>query len=102
VTWLEDLSFVNYAFEALLINEFLDAGTFYFTPKLIDSKPTDTPPQEGPIKVPVDGKEVLKFFSFGSTHEVFSHDITVLFTIMSCYLALAFVLLKVSQRDAMY
>ena len=102
VTWLEDLSFVNYAFEALLINEFLDAGTFYFTPKLIDSKPTDTPPQEGPIKVPVDGKEVLKFFSFGSTHEVFSYDITVLFTIMSCYLALAFVLLKVSQRDAMY
>ena len=102
VTWLEDLSFVNYAFEALLINEFLDAGTFYFTPKLIDSKPTDAPPQEGPIKVPVDGKEVLKFFSFGSTHEVFSHDITVLFTIMSCYLALAFVLLKVSQRDAMY
>ena len=30
-------SFVNYAFDALLINEFLDAGTFQFTPKWNDA-----------------------------------------------------------------
>ena len=103
VTWLENLSFVNYAFEALLINEFLDAGTFYFTPKLVDSKPSDAPTDGGdPIKVPVSGKEVLDFFSFGDTRDVMMYDATALLTIVCTYLVLAFVLLKLSQREAMY
>ena len=104
VTWLEELSFVNYAFEALLINEFLNAGTFYFTPKLVDSKTSHMPATDGgnPIRVPVDGKEVLKFFSFGATQDVMLYDMTVLAVMVVGYLWLAFVLLKVSQRDAMY
>jgi hypothetical protein len=103
VTWLENLSFVNYAFEALLINEFLDAGTFYFTPKLVDSKPSDAPTDgSDPIKVPVSGKEVLDFFSFGDTRDVMMYDATALLTIVCTYLVFAFVLLKLSQREAMY
>ena len=103
VTWLENLSFVNYAFEALLINEFLDAGTFYFTPKLTDSKPSAQPTDSSdPLRVPVSGKEVLNFFSFGTTHEVMMYDVTILLGIMTAYLTLAFILLKISQRDAMY
>jgi ATP-binding cassette subfamily G (WHITE) protein 2 len=101
VTWIENLSFVNYAFEALMINEFLDAGTFYFTPKLIDSKTSGTD-SGNPINVPVDGKQVLEFFSFGSTRDAMVYDITTLFSMMCFYLTVAYVLLKVSQRDAMY
>jgi hypothetical protein len=92
---------VNYAFEALMINEFLDAGTFYFTPKLIDSKTSGTD-SGNPINVPVDGKQVLEFFSFGSTRDAMVYDITTLFSMMCFYLTVAYVLLKVSQRDAMY
>jgi len=103
VTWLENLSFVNYAFEALLINEFLDAGTFYFTPKLIDSKTSDVPTDGGdPISVPVSGKEVLDFFSFGDTRDMMMYDAAALLAITGAFLTLAFVLLKFTQREAMY
>ena len=29
-----------------------------------------------PLRVPVSGKEVLNFFSFGTTHEVMMYDVT--------------------------
>ena len=57
-------SFVNYAFDALLINEFLDAGTFQFTPKWNDANSHS----RSQISVDVTGREVLQFFSFGDTH----------------------------------
>ena len=103
MTWLENLSFVNYAFEALLINEFLDAGTFYFT-RSSRTRSRVHSPRILPILsgCQLVEKEVLNFFSFGTAHEVMMYDVTILLGIMTAYLTLAFILLKISQRDAMY
>ncbi len=67
-----------------------------------DSLPKVGMTSSDPLRVPVSGKEVLNFFSFGTTHEVMMYDVTILLGIMTAYLTLAFILLKISQRDAMY
>ena len=94
VGWLTSLSFVNYAYEALLINEFLDAGTFHFTPKFYDSSGKS----QGGVSVEVTGKEVLQFFSFGDTRETMVGDLSSLCLLAGTYLVLAYVLLKWSVR----
>ena len=87
-------SFVNYAFDALLINEFLDAGTFQFTPKWNDANGKT----RSQISVDVTGKEVLQFFSFGDTTAIMFADLTALCAIAVAYLALAFLLLQQTVR----
>ena len=89
-------SFVNYAFDALLINEFLDAGTFQFTPKWNDANGKT----RSQISVDATGKEVgpLQFFSFGDTTTIMFADLTALCAIAVAYLALAFLLLQQTVR----
>ena len=94
VGWLTSLSFVNYAYEALLINEFLGAGTFHFTPKFYDSSGKS---QTG-VSVDVTGREVLQFFSFGDNRETMVRDLSSLLVLALAYLTLAYVLLKASVR----
>ena len=94
VGWLTSLSFVNYAYEALLINEFLGAGTFHFTPKFYDSSGKS---QTG-VSVDVTGREVLQFFSFGDNRETMVGDLSSLCALALAYLTLAYVLLKASVR----
>ena len=94
VGWLTSLSFVNYAYEALLINEFLGAGTFHFTPKFYDSSGKS---QTG-LSVDVTGREVLQFFSFGDNRETMVGDLSSLCALALAYLTLAYVLLKASVR----
>jgi hypothetical protein len=95
VQWLTKTSFVNYAFDALLINEFLDAGTFQFTPKWNDANSHTGRSQ---ISVDVTGREVLQFFSFGDTRATLVKDVTALCAIAGFYLVLAFVLLKANVK----
>ena len=92
---LTKTSFVNYAYDALLVNEFLDAGTFRFTPKFTDAAGQN---ENAGVGVDVSGREVLQFFSFGDTRAAMRYDVCVLCAIAGAYLAAAFVLLKVSVR----
>ena len=88
------LSFVHHAFDALLINEFLDGGTFEFTPKWTDAsgKTRDQ------ISVDVSGAEVLEFFSFGHSEAALATDLAALASLTAGYVVLAFLLLKVTAR----
>jgi hypothetical protein len=95
VNVLTKTSFVNYAYDALLINEFLDAGTFHFTPKFADAAGEN---ENAGVSVDVSGREVLQFFSFGDTRAAMRYDVCVLCAIAGAYLAVAFVLLKESVR----
>ncbi len=85
---LSSWSFVNNAFEALLINEFLDAGIFQFTPKWHSSESGHTTES---IAVDVSGQEVLQFFKFGDTRSDMLGDISTLAALAVGYVALAFV-----------
>ena len=85
---LSSWSFVNNAFEALLINEFLDAGIFQFTPKWHSSGSGHTTES---IAVDVSGQEVLQFFKFGDTRSDMLGDISTLAALAVGYVALAFV-----------
>jgi ATP-binding cassette, subfamily G (WHITE), member 2 len=94
------LSFVNHGFQAMMIGEFLDAGTFYFTPKLVESDPTKKGASSdgGDVRVPVSGKEVLDFFSFGSTKTEMRAHVATLAALAVAYLLLAYILLKLRFR----
>ena len=92
---LTGASFVNRAFEALLINEFLDAGTFEFTPKFKNGRGGDA---RSSISVDVDGDEVLRFFKFGDSNAVLVSDLGALCGLALGYVALAFALLKWTTR----
>ena len=87
------LSFVNHGFQSMMIGEFLDAGMFYFTPKLVESDPSKKPSGDS-LRVPVSGKEVLDFFSFGTTREEMRAHVAVLAALAGGYLLLAYALLK--------
>ena len=88
-------SFVNRAFEALLINEFLDAGVFQFTPKWKNSENSN---HENSIAVDVTGQEVLQFFKFGDTTRDMWNDIAALTGLAVGYVTLAFIALKWTTR----
>jgi ATP-binding cassette subfamily G (WHITE) protein 2 len=98
---LTRLSFINHGFQSMMIGEFLDAGTFYFTPKLIESDPSKkSSPSSGggDVRVPVSGKEVLDFFSFGSTRSEMRVHVVALASLACAYLAIAYFLLKFRVR----
>ena len=95
VRLLTGASFVNRAFEALLINEFLGAGTFEFTPKFKNGQSGGA---RSSISVDVAGDEVLRFFKFGDSTAVLISDVGALFGLAVGYVALAFALLKWSTR----
>jgi ATP-binding cassette subfamily G (WHITE) protein 2 len=88
-------SFVNRAFEALLINEFLGAGTFEFTPKFKNGQSGGA---RSSISVDVAGDEVLRFFKFGDSTAVLISDLGALCGLAVGYVALAFALLKWTTR----
>jgi ATP-binding cassette subfamily G (WHITE) protein 2 len=88
------LSFVHHAFDALLINEFLDGGTFEFTPKWTD----ESGKTRDQISVDVSGAEVLEFFSFGHSEAALATDLAALASLTAGYVVLAFLLLKVTAR----
>jgi len=94
-------SFVNHGFQSMMIGEFLDAGTFYFTPKLVESDPSkkSSPSSSGgDVRVPVSGKEVLDFFSFGSTRSEMRAHVVALASLACGYLVIAYLLLKFRVR----
>jgi len=94
-------SFVNHGFQSMMIGEFLDAGTFYFTPKLVESDPSkkSSPSSSGgDVRVPVSGKEVLDFFSFGSTRSEMRTHVVALASLACGYLVIAYLLLKFRVR----
>jgi ATP-binding cassette subfamily G (WHITE) protein 2 len=93
---LTGFSFVNRAFEALLINEFLDAGVFEFTPKFKNAGAGGD--KRSSISVDVDGDEVLRFFKFGDSNAVLVSDLSALCGLALGYVALAFALLKWTTR----
>ena len=98
---LTRLSFINHGFQSMMIGEFLDAGTFYFTPKLVESDPSKkSSPSSGggDVRVPVSGKEVLDFFSFGSTRSEMRVHVVALASLACAYLAIAYFLLKFRVR----
>ena len=95
VRLLTGASFVNRAFEALLINEFLGAGTFEFTPKFKNGQSGGA---RSSISVDVAGDEVLRFFKFGDSTAVLISDVGALFGLAVGYVALAFALLKWTTR----
>ena len=102
VKLLTRLSFVNHGFQSMMIGEFLDAGTFYFTPKLVESDPSkkssSSSSSGGDVRVPVSGKEVLDFFSFGSTRSEMRAHVFALASLACAYLAIAYFLLKFRVR----
>jgi hypothetical protein len=93
---LTGFSFVNRAFEALLINEFLDAGVFEFTPKFKNAGAGGD--KRSSISVDVDGDEVLRFFKFGDSNATLVSDLSALCGLALGYVALAFFLLKWTTR----
>ena len=95
VRLLTGASFVNRAFEALLINEFLGAGTFEFTPKFKNGQSGGA---RSSITVDVAGDEVLRFFKFGDSTAVLISDLGALCGLAVGYVALAFALLKWTTR----
>jgi len=95
VRLLTGASFVNRAFEALLINEFLGAGTFEFTPKFKNGQSGGA---RSSISVDVAGDEVLRFFKFGDSTAVLISDLGALCGLAVGYVALAFALLKWTTR----
>ena len=95
VRLLSGASFVNRAFEALLINEFLGAGTFEFTPKFKNGQSGGA---RSSISVDVTGDEVLRFFKFGDSTAVLISDVSTLAGLAVGYVALAFALLKWTTR----
>ena len=75
-----DFSFMNYAFEALLINEFHGAEGYYFN-SYADSR----------LRVNVTGDEVLELFHFDANNLLL--DISALFLVACTFFMLCFLLL---------
>lgn len=82
--WAADLSYVNYAFEALMINEFHNATGFYLDSVFNKAVHIDV----------ADGSEILTTLSFGTTLERYRFDVAVLGGMTVVYLLLTFMLLK--------
>ena len=101
VKLLTRLSFVNHGFQSMMIGEFLDAGTFYFTPKLVESDPSkkssSSSSSGGDVRVRF-RKRSLDFFSFGSTRSEMRAHVFALASLACAYLAIAYFLLKFRVR----
>ncbi|GIL74182.1 hypothetical protein Vretifemale_4181, partial [Volvox reticuliferus] len=91
VGWLADLSYVRYAFEALLIGEFAGATGFRFTGYLEPG----TPPEQVPY-VDVTGDEVLQTFGFRT--DAWWSDVGALLLLMCAFLTSTFLLLRFRGR----
>ncbi|GFR46198.1 hypothetical protein Agub_g7729, partial [Astrephomene gubernaculifera] len=91
VAWLADLSYVRYAFEALLIGEFGGATGFRFT----GFHQPGTPPDQVPY-VDVTGDEVLQTFGFRT--DAWLADVAGLLLLMCFFLASTFLLLRYRGR----
>ncbi|GIL42172.1 hypothetical protein Vafri_236 [Volvox africanus] len=91
VGWLADLSYVRYAFEALLIGEFGGATGFRFTGYLEPG----TPPEQVPY-VDVTGDEVLQTFGFRT--DAWWTDVGALLLLMCAFLTSTFLLLRYRGR----
>jgi hypothetical protein len=85
VKWLKWLSFLNYGFEVLMVNE-LDGLTILFNPKGYNIKP-----------VTVDGHVFLAQFDMQSSR--FYMDQGILVAIIAAYLLIAYLLLRFVVKE---
>lgn len=91
ITWLVQLSYVRYAFEALLINEFHGAAGFRFT----GFAPKGTAPDHIP-HVDVTGDQILATFGFDL--DTLRPDLCWLCGLCALFLTATFFLLKYRGR----
>ncbi len=83
--FFEGLSFLNYAYEALLVNEF-SGGSFYFDAKSFDS-----------VVIPVSGKVILD--QLGMDAGRFTSDIGYLALILGCDLIATYLILRFIVKE---
>ncbi|EFJ49894.1 hypothetical protein VOLCADRAFT_104135 [Volvox carteri f. nagariensis] len=100
VAWLADLSYVRYAFEALLIGEFGGATGFRFTGYHQPGTPPDEVPyvdvtgDECPERAGVTAASTITLPTFGFRTDAWWNDVGALLVLMCAFLTSTFLLLR--------